>query len=388
MERLTIDRVDTDGIRKVSSSIFEFAELGSTEFRSSELLVNSLREHGFTVEFPYMGMKTAFRAEIGKGSPTIGFLAEYDALPNGHSCGHNVISGWAYGTALTVSRHMKNGKVVVFGTPSEEGIGEYAGSKAPMAQNGAFRDIDIMFGCHPDDKWSVGTTALSDITMQFIFHGKASHAADAPEEGINALDAAVMAYQGINNLRSWIKMDKHPVIGMLFREAGLAVNVIPERAVLEVDVRSTSGEFLKTLADKVKAVARGAAEAMGATVESREVTPLYENYVNNFTLNGILREELQAIGIQAHETLPEELPSGSTDEANVSKAAPTGHIDICISDRKIPGHSDQFREAADPSRSMDNMAKGILATSNAVLRILGDGSIVDRAKAEFRQAVG
>lgn len=375
--------VDSSEIERISRSIFDFAEIGTQEFKSSELLVNSLRKHGFTVEYPYMGMKTAFRAEFGSGTPSIGVLAEYDALPNGHSCGHNVIASWAFGTAITLAELMKKGRIIVFGTPSEEGIGEYAGSKATLADHGAFNDIDIMFGCHPDSRWSVGATALSDITLQFIFHGRASHAADSPEKGINALDAAVLAYQGINNIRSWIGIGRHPVIGMLFRESGTAVNVVPERAVLEVDLRSTSGEFLLELVEKVKKVASGAASAVGATLEVHELTPLYQDYRNSNTLNQVLESELKNLKINPYVTETNQLPSGSTDEANVSKVVPTGHIDIKISNLDIPGHSDEFREAADPANSFSSTLKGIAATVSACLRIFDDPEIVSQARKEF-----
>lgn len=383
MKSAIMKEIDSSEIEGISRSIFDFREIGTQEYRSSELLVNSLKKHGFKVEYPYMGMKTAFRAEFGHGNPAIGLLAEYDALPNGHSCGHNVIASWAFGTATSLAGLMKKGKVVVFGTPSEEGIGEYAGSKAILADNGAFKDIDIMFGCHPDARWAVGATALSDITLQLIFHGRASHAADSPEKGINALDAAVLAYQGINSIRSWIGIGRHPVIGMLFREAGSAVNVVPERAVLEVDLRSTSGDFLSSLAVKVKKVASGAADAIGATLEVHELTPLYQDYVNSDILNSLLESELKNLGIQPNVTESNELPSGSTDEANVSKVVPTGHIDIRISDRDIPGHSDEFRNAADPSNSLSSTLTGIAATVSACLRILEDPDIVKEAGKEL-----
>lgn len=385
MERISVDSLDAKEIRKVSDTIYEYAELGSEEFRSSRFLVESLQAHGFAVEYPYMGMETAFRAEFGNGEPILGVLAEYDALPNGHSCGHNIISAWAFGTAVTLSRIIPHGKIVVYGTPSEEGIGKLAGSKVLMADNGAFDGIEAVFGCHPDAKWAVGSTALSDMTMQFIFEGKASHVADAPEEGVNALDAAVLAYQGINNLRSWIKIDHHPVISMLFREAGSATNVVPDRAVLEVELRSTSGDFLKTMKEKVRKVVKGCAESFGATLTEKTVTPLYQNYKNNRALNHLLMESLKDLGVEPHFVETTEIPSGSTDEANVSQVAPTGHLDIRISEIPIPGHSDKFREAADPEHALASLLTGVAATVNACLKLAADREILEKAKREFAE---
>ena len=137
-----------NSILSISDKIYNFAELGSKEYKSSTLMMDELRKEGFTIINPYTGMDTAFRAEYGVGSPVVGILMEYDALPNGHSCGHSLISTWAYGTAIVLKNLISAGKIVVFGTPSEEGIGPYAGSKAIMAKSGAFNNVDFVIGCN------------------------------------------------------------------------------------------------------------------------------------------------------------------------------------------------------------------------------------------------
>lgn len=373
-------------IIEISKKIYEFAELGSEEKKSSQLLVNSLKYHGFDVEFPYMGMDTAFRAEWGKGHPAAGILAEYDALPNGHSCGHNLIAAWAYGTAINLKDQLKNGRVVVFGTPAEEGIGKYAGSKVLMAKNGAFSDIDFVIGMHPDDSWSVGAKSLADITFQAKFKGKAAHMADSPEQGVNALDAAVTAYVAINNLRSWVKNDKHVVIGMIFRDGGAATNVVPDRAVLEIDLRSSSGEFLSKFLEKVKNLIKNVAEGYGAGIEMVDVTPLYEDYKSNRVINKILEESLKNYGIAPKNLdLVYKPASGSTDEANVSKVVPTGHIDVKIGYPGIAGHSDEFRIAADPEKARESLKISINAAVNTIIKIMENESILEEIKKEFNQ---
>ena len=214
-------------IIELSKEIYNLAEPGSREYRSSGLIMDKLRENGFTITNPYMNMKTAFRAEYGVGTPVVGLLTEYDALPNGHSCGHNLIAAWSYGTAVILKNLIKNGKIVVFGTPSEEGIGDYAGSKAVMAANNAFNNVDFVIGMHPDDRWAVGSKALADAEIEFTFKGIASHMAASPDYGINALDALVTSYVAINNMRDSVKNDKHAVIGMIIKEGGKASNIIP-----------------------------------------------------------------------------------------------------------------------------------------------------------------
>lgn len=385
---LSMDEKLREEILDVSRKIYNYAEIGSEERRSSKLLVDMLKSHGFRVTYPYLDMDTAFRAEWGEGRPAVGLLAEYDALPNGHSCGHNLIAAWAYGTAVLLSKTLKYGRVVVFGTPSEEGIGRYAGSKAIFAEKGAFNDVDFVIGMHPDDTWSVGAKALADISFQAIFKGRASHMADSPEKGINALDAAVTAYNAINTLRGWAKNDKHIVIGMIFREAGVATNIVPERAVLEVDVRSSSGEFLKDLREKVLALLDGISKAYGTGLEIKYLSPLYENYLSNKVINEILLEKFKEMGIDAknldHDPRP---PSGSTDEANVSKVVPTGHLDIKIGYPGIPGHSDDFREAANPDRAGDSLITGIIVAARSVEKIFSDKSILESIRLSYEQSI-
>lgn len=372
-------------ILSLSKNIYEFAELGSQEFKSSRLLVKSLKEYGFVVEYPYLGMETAFRAEFGAGSPAVGLLAEYDALPNGHSCGHNLIAAWAYGTAISLSRIIKEGRIVVFGTPAEEGIGKYAGSKAIMVEKNAFSNIDFIIGMHPDDGWHVGTKTLADVTLKATFTGAAAHMADSPEQGANALDAAVMTYIGINNLRDWIKNDKHAVIGMIFREGGTASNIVPDRAVIEIDLRSSSGNFLHALNNKVKKLIHNMAEAYGVKVDIEQITPIYEAYRSNITINKILENSLKKIDIKA-ENLDQSpvLASGSSDEANVSIVVPTGHIDIEVGYKNIVGHSDDFREAVNPDKAGDNLLKGINATIDSILEIFSNPSLLTSIKKDFQ----
>lgn len=374
----------SDEILEISRKIYGFAELGSEEFKSSSLLCESLESHGFRVERNYMGMKTAFRAEYGNGGPTIGLLAEYDALPNGHSCGHNLISAWAYGVSVALSKTIEKGRIVLFGTPSEEGLGEYAGSKVIMADRGAFGDVDFVLGMHPDEQWTSGTKALSDIIVKLTFHGKSAHAADSPQSGVNALDAAVSTYCAVNNLRSWAKNDKHVVIGMIFGESGRATNVVPDLAELEIDVRSTSGEFLAQLVDKIRNLAKGISEGYGAKLEFVETTPLYQDYLPNETIDGILSEELEKLSVRAKNMdKSPDIASGSTDEANVSKVVPTGHIDVKIGKAGTPGHSDEFREAANPDLARENLMISIKASVDAGLRILGSPSMIKAAKKEL-----
>ena len=367
----------------LSTSIYELAEIGSKEVKSSELLASKLRAKGFSVQKPFDGMNTAFKASKGRGHPVIGFLAEYDALPNGHSCGHNLISAWAYGVAIVLAEKMPRGTIEVYGTPSEEGIGEYSGSKVRLADDGVFDKTDIMFGMHPSDVWATGSASYSDVSYLLTFTGKAAHAADSPEYGINALDAAVLSYIGINFMRDSIKTDKHPVIGMYFREAGTATNVVPERSVLEVDLRSTSASFLQQMVDKMKRIAKSSADSIGCSLDITPTSPVYKGYKTNSILDKLLGETLTAKKVEYLTIKDDMIPSGSTDEGNVTRVVPTGHIDIKISPEGTPGHSDEFRKYADPLKARQSLEIGIEAAVNACMHILDDPSIVKKAREEF-----
>ncbi|MEM0139856.1 MAG: amidohydrolase [Ferroplasma sp.] len=370
-------------IINLSRNIYDFAELGSSEFKSSSLVMEKLKEAGFKIDNPYMNMNTAFRAEYGSGTPSVGILMEYDALPNGHSCGHNLIAAWAFGTAMILREIITSGKIVVYGTPSEEGIGEYAGSKARMAEKGAFNGIDFVLGMHPDDQWAVGSKALADAEMEFTFHGKSSHMAASPCFGINALDALATSYNAINNMRGWARGDRNIVIGMVIREGGKASNVVPDLAILEVDIRSNNYEFLGRIVSKIKKLVKGISDGYETVLEIKDLMPIYSEYKPNKTIDNIIMAQLDGMGVPACNIDNMDEPAyGSTDEANVSLVVPTGHIDMKIG-TGLPGHSDQFREAAAPERARKNLIIAIKAAVNAIVEIMNDKKIIEKIKEEF-----
>ncbi|WP_393971116.1 M20 family metallopeptidase [Oxyplasma meridianum] len=372
----------------LSREIYNFAELGSMEFRSSSAIIEKLRNNGFNVQENFMDMKTAFRAEYGSGCPTVGLLMEYDALPNGHSCGHNLISAWAYGTAVVMKDLMDSGKIVLFGTPSEEGIGPYAGSKIIMANKGCFSGIDFMLGMHPDDRWCVGCKALADLQLEFTFKGKSAHMAASPWEGINALDALVTSYAAINNSRDWAGVDKHLVLGMIIKDGGRSSNVIPDRAVLEVDIRSTSSEFLNLFKERIVNLVASISRGFGTELEVNDLIPMYTEYSANTVIDQMLQEDLEKMGVKViNLDRSTEIASGSTDEANVSLKVPTGHIDMKVGDN-LPGHSDLFRIASEPEKNIENLKKAILATANSALKIIKEPAILDKIKREFGDVNG
>ena len=179
-------------LESLSEFIYAHPEIGLTEFESSKAHVDLLRKHNFEVEYPYLDFETAFRGtyDSGKPGPTIAYLSEYDALPEiGHGCGHNLLGTVNTGAGIALSKIIEEigGRVIVLGTPAEENDG----IKVDMAAANTFDDIDIAICSHPSDVNEASGTSLAMDAIQFEFFGKTAHAAAAPWEGVNAIDAAI-----------------------------------------------------------------------------------------------------------------------------------------------------------------------------------------------------
>ncbi|MFW6109000.1 MAG: amidohydrolase, partial [archaeon] len=238
-----------DLLESIARYLYENPELGSEEFKAFEFLTETLEDHGFSVEKGVYGMPTAFVASYkGKcDGPRVAVLAEYDALPGvGHGCGHNLIAASAIGAGIAASKAVKDlsGEVFVIGTPAEEGHGPSGGSKVIMANKGVFDDIDGVIMLHPSTSWGVGNQALGISKCRMVFKGQTSHAAASPHLGKNALNAATLAYTATHMLRQEARRDANLVIHGIIEEGGEAMNIIPDRAVLDFGVRSSDQEYL------------------------------------------------------------------------------------------------------------------------------------------------
>lgn len=358
-------------ISDVANKVFDFAELGSKEFKTSTLLNNFLKEKGFKTVFPYKGMKTSFRADYGAGKPTVCFLCEEDALPNGHSCGHNLIAAWAVGSAVKLKEAGYSGRIVVIGTPSEEGIGDYAGSKDRLVNAGAFDDIDFAIGFHPDSEWGVGCQSPNDITFDIIFKGKASDLQNTKFEK-NALDALVAVYVGIQKIES-SKRGGRLIISMFIKEGGEASNIVPETTRMEVDLRSLDDVTFRSAYSMIKKSTKRSGNEYRVKTRIKELTPLYRTYVNAVDIDKILFKNLAKRGIKAGKLyIGKPRGMGATDEANVSRVVPTGHLDMKISPKNAPGHSDAFRRYAGSKEALHALKKAVDATVESCVEIQND----------------
>ena len=382
----------------LSKDVHAHPELNYEEYYSSGALAGFLESNGLSVERGIGGVETAFRATIpggGGGGPTIAVLAEYDALPEiGHGCGHNLIAMAAMGAALGLQANARDlpGSVVVVGTPAEEG----GGGKIRLLETGVFDGVDATLSSHPFSNRTVipavspkgESWSLAMVGYRYMYHGKAAHAAAYPEQGINALNAVIHLFTGIDALRQHLRDDvrMHGVI----TDGGTAPNVVPEFAAANFMLRSRDGRYLSDeVVGKVRQVAEGAAAMTGSRLEIEEFYPFYENVQPNVTLAQAMGANAQALGMKLDEPIPGRPGSGaSTDFGNVSQAMPGFELRYAVSETPVPSHTRQMQETAVTDLALNNALLVAKALSLTASDLLLDTSMVEAAKAEYAERSG
>lgn len=386
---------------ELSKQIWELKELGMEEFKSSALLVEAFKKHGFTVQYgvtakdPLTGLDmelpTAFIAtyEGKEGGPTIGITVEYDALPNGHACGHNLISLSGLVAAIGIKEALQTtpGKVVVFGTPAEETVG----GKIPMLAAGLMKDVDVAFSTHGSGghQWSTELNAKAMTWAKYetgalTFKGKSSHASASPEKGRSALDAAMLMGIGLEFLREhMIETDR---IHYIFMDGGKAANVVPDSVTVDIYVRADTTPELEELRKRVDNIIKGAALMTDTIAEYTWDAP-FLNAVPVPRLWNFVADTAGLVGVSKDKFLFNTKAGGSTDLGNVGYEMPTANINFPIAEvepgKEIAGHSDEFRDAAIKEYAMENsfIAGKIIALS--AYRLLTNPTELQAIKDEF-----
>jgi amidohydrolase len=378
--------IDTnhDLLVSVADEIHSNPELAFKEFEASRILSEKLEAAGFQVQLGVAGLDTAIEAIHPERSdgPTIAILAEYDALPEiGHACGHNLIAAAALGASLalgSIKEHIP-GRLIFMGTPAEEDIG----GKIAMVEAGLFKDVDAAMMFHPSAGYTmVGRKGLALTEVKMEFHGRAAHAAASPEKGINALDAVIQTFNGINALREHIRSSAR-IHGIISR-GGTKPNIVPDYASAAFYVRASTDEYCEELLEKVENCAKGAALATGATLKFERISPSYKARLMNSVLGTLFTENLSIIG-EPLVAPPEEGGVGSSDIGNVSQVVPAIHpyISICRSD--IAGHSKEFAEAAKSPRGHEAMIAAAKALAMTAIDLMTSPENMDRARKEFKE---
>ncbi|MDM8534081.1 M20 family metallopeptidase [Clostridiaceae bacterium HSG29] len=378
-----IDKIFNELI-ELSEYIYNNPELGNQEFLSSKAHIDFLTKYGFKVEEHFIGIETAFKAvyDSNKPGPTIALLDEYDALPGvGHGCGHNMIGAVGTGTGIIISKFLDEigGKIFVIGTPAEE----TNGAKVDMANQGVFNDIDAVLMAHPADESYASIQSLAIEAIEFEFIGKAAHAASDPEKGINALDAVIGTFNGINALRQHIESSAR--IHGIITEGGVAANIVPEKAVANFYVRATTKKYLTELIEKVKNCARAGALSSGAELKISNYEKTYDNFASNKFFDKLLLENMKKYDVE--QLMDNNTSLGSLDAGNVSHKCPAVHPMFSISKTPLVAHTKEFAKATLTSYAYKQMKSIIGALSQTGIDLLTNADLLKKIKSDFDNAI-
>ena len=416
---------------KIAMQIWDIAEVGYQEYQSSSLLKESLAKEGFRIEENVANIPTAFIAEYGEGSPVIGILGEFDALPGlsqsavpfkesykdniaGHACGHHLFgAGSAWASVVIkewLSSNNKKGTVRFYGTPAEEG----GSGKVYMAREGLFNDVDIVLHWHPSsDNHARPRTSNSNKSARFSFKGISAHAASAPEKGRSALDGVESMNMMVNLMREHMPQDSR--IHYVITKGGLAPNVIPDEAEVYYYVRHPKRQMVGELFDRVVKAAKGA--AMG-TETSVSFEIMHGNYslMPNDTLQKIMHNKLSARGGIVYSSEEKKFANtiyktlvnptaqvgdqknvlsykqthgyGSTDVGDVSWLVPTGGLRISTWVPGTSAHSWQAVAAGGTTIGLKGTKLAAEILSETAIEIYLDPAIASQAKQELERRVG
>jgi len=415
-----------------SKTIWDYAELGYHEEKSSSLLRRELEAAGFRVQSTVADEPTAFVATYGQGEPVIGILGEFDALPGlsqaatpdrspvvanapGHACGHNLLGSGAALAAVALKEYMERNHVTgtlrYFGTPAEEG----GDGKVYMLRAGLFRDVDVVLQWHPASENVVANGGMLAMnSARFLFHGVAAHAAMAPERGRSALDAVMLMGTGIEYLREHVASNSR--IHYIITNGGAAPNVVPDTAELYLYARNPSLPVLAEVWNRILKIGQGAALMTETTLDVKDIGGT-ANVLPNDALAKVAQRNLEEVGgfrysaEERHfaEQLQKSLPAGgagdldstaliqplrrpdpnaaaaSTDVGDVSWNIPTIGFETATFVPGVVAHTWQAAASAGMSIGQKGMIVAAKALAITGADLFADRQLVLDAKADFQQ---
>lgn len=315
-------------------NIWNFAEVGYKEVQSSALLQQTLKDNGFTVEAGVAGMPTSFVATYGSGSPVIGILAEFDALPGlsqtnapvktsagksaGHACGHHLfgVASVASGIAIKdlIAQKKLTGTIKVFGCPAEEG----GSGKIYLVREGFFKDVDVAIHWHPGSENGVTmTSSLANMSAKFRFYGVSAHASGAPDRGRSSLDAVEAMNHMVNLMREHVPQETR--IHYVITNGGKAPNVVPDFAEVYYTVRHPKKEIVQSLFERIVNASKGAALGTDTKVDYEIISGVHDLLLNK-TLAEVMQKNLETTG--GFQYTPEEIQFGTTIQTSFGTNAP------------------------------------------------------------------
>ena len=421
----------TETYSTIAQNIWDLAEMGYQEEKSAALLQKTLSDAGFTIKKGVANIPTAFTAEYGSGSPIIGIMGEYDALPGlsqqavaekksagkaaGHACGHHLFGTASTAAAIAVKDWMKTSKIKgtirFYGTPAEEG----GGAKVYMSREGLFDDVDVALHWHPSSQNAASAAAaLSNISAKFRFHGVSSHAAGAPERGRSALDGIEAMNNMVNLMREHIPQETR--IHYVITDGGKAPNVVPDFAEVYYYARHNRRDVVKSIFERIVKAAEGAALGTGTTMDY-EIVNGVDELLPNLTLQKLVHDNLSKVG--GIEYTPEEKrfadkiaislgqesadlarakniqpyketarAYGSTDVGDVSFVVPTVGFGTATWVPGTSAHSWQAVAAGGTTIGKKGMMVAAKTLTLTAMELFKNKDLVAKAKTEFEERRG
>jgi aminobenzoyl-glutamate utilization protein B len=418
--------------KEAALQIWDYAELGYKEVKSSALLQKVLEENGFTMESGVAGMPTAFVATYGGGKPVVAILAEFDALPGlsqtadpekasagkkaGHGCGHHLfgVASMASGIAIKklIEEKKINGTVKVFGCPAEEG----GSGKVYLVRAGLFNDVDVAIHWHPGNSNAVTmTSALANKSAKFRFHGVSAHAAGAPERGRSALDGVEAMDNMVNMMRDHVTQETR--IHYVITNGGKAPNVVPDFAEVYYYVRHPKRDQVESVFNRVANAASGAALGTDTKMDYEIIGGTHDLLLNK-TLAEVMQKNLEKTGgviytpdemafakkIQASftDTVPAietasivkplkpemDAGGGSTDVGDISYTVPTVGLRAATWVPGTPAHSWQAVACGGTEIGTKGMMVAAKTMALTAIDLFLHPELIKKAAEEFKQAKG
>ena len=416
---------------QVALKIWDFAEVGYQEYKSSALLKQQLLKEGFSIKENIANIPTAFIAEYGNGSPVIAILGEFDALPGmaqsaspfkekyknnkaGHACGHHLFgagSAWA-SVAIKewLNANKQQGTIRLYGTPAEEG----GSGKVYMTRDGYFNDVDVVLHWHPGSaNHASPRTSNSNKSAKFRFKGISAHAASAPDKGRSALDGVESMNMMVNLMREHIPQESR--IHYVITKGGLAPNVIPDEAEVYYYIRHPKRQMVQELFNRVVKAAEGAALGTETDMSFEVIHGNYSLLPNN-TLQKVMHNKLNSLGgisynsteevyaTALHSTLLKPIAKvgdqenilvykkthgyGSTDVGDLSWLVPTAGARIATWVPGTSAHSWQAVAAGGTSIGLKGTKLAVQVLAETAKEIYLNPSIASKAKKELQEKVG
>ena len=422
-----------DDYKKIALQIWDYAEVGYKEVKSSALHQRTLQDNGFTVQAGVADIPTAFVATYGSGKPVIGILAEFDALPGlsqeavpekrpidgknaGHGCGHHLFGTASVAAGIEIKKLIEakkiSGTIKVYGCPAEEG----GSGKVYMVRAGLFNDVDVVIHWHPGADNSVTmTSALANKSAKFRFHGLSAHAAAAPDKGRSALDGVESLDYMVNMMREHIPQETR--IHYVITNGGKAPNVVPDFSEVYYYVRHPKREDVVSIFDRVVKAAEGAAMGTGTTMDYEVIGGTHDLLLNS-TLADVMQKDLEKVGgvnytpeeiefakkIQTSFTYKvpgvetaaiikpikadEDAGGGSTDVGDVSYAVPTVGMRAATWVPGTPAHSWQATACGGTEIGTKGMMVAAKTMALTAIDLFTKPAIIEKAKAEFAKDKG